>query len=225
MVRSLATAATGSGVRCVRDRDGPAAARDAAHRAVDPRDDLCGVRGQGGTAAARGRYRRRGLGQPHDRNRRDHRAGLGIRAGAGRGGTGRWVRGGRGPARRSQPGRGEQRQAGGVPASAADARAGVLRPAQRPVDHAVAVARLPVPRLAVGAGRPGGTGGAVGRVALPPCGHREPQARHLLDGHAGLARGCRGLRMVGVRDVPAGPQVLGERAAGACTRLGRRHLP
>ena len=123
---------------------------------------------------------------------------------------------------------GARRRPGRLPAPPADPGAGVLRPAQRPVRHAVAVPRLPVHRMAMGPDRADRAGGAVGRLAVPPRRAQERPARRVLDGHAGVPRRGRRLRLVGVRDVPPGRRARKcrrERPAGTGASRGRRHLP
>ena len=71
---------------------------------------------------------------------------------------------------------------------------------------AVGVPVDPVSRLAVVAGRAGRAGGDLGRVAVPRRGAAAGPAPVLVDGHAGLAGHPGRLRLVGLRDVRAGPR-------------------
>ncbi len=70
----------------------------------------------------------------------------------------------------------------------------------------VAVSLVAVPGLAVGADRGGRAGGRVVCVAVPPGRAAQRPASVGLDGHAGVAGHHRVLRLVGVRDVRAGPR-------------------
>ena len=56
--------------------------------------------------------------------------------------------------------------------------------------------------LAVGVADPGRAGRGVGRVAVPPGRVDQPEARHQHDGHPGLRRHARGVRLVALRTVP-----------------------
>ena len=95
---------------------------------------------------------------------------------------------------------------GPAAAPPADPGAGVLRPAHRPVDDAVDLPVDPVPRLAVAAGRAGRAGRHLGGVAVPRGRAAAGAAPVLVDGHAGLAGHPGRLRLVGLRDVRAGPR-------------------
>ena len=115
---------------------------------------------------------------------------------------------------------------GPAAAPPADPGAGVLRPADRPVDRAVAVSLGAVPGLAVVPGGAGRAGGDLGRVAVPPGRAAAGPAPVILDGHAGVAGHPGRVRLVGLRDVRTGPQPdRGRRPAVAPARLRRRDLP
>ena len=119
-----------------------------------------------------------------------------------------------------------RRGGGAAAAPQADAGAGVLRPADRSVADAVGLPVDPVPGLAVAAGRAGRAGGDLGRVAVPRRGAAAGPAPVLFDGHAGLAGHPGRLRLVGVRDVRAGPRAgRAQRAGEPAARLRRRDLP
>ena len=99
-------------------------------------------------------------------------------------------------------------------------------PLTRLVGAAVAVRLVEVPRLAVGPGRASRSGRGVGGVAIPRGGAEERQARHRVDGHAGVDGHRGGVRLVGVCHVRAGPRAgPGQAAAAAAARLRRRDLP
>ena len=131
-------------------------------------------------------------------------------------------RGGRRGGRRRDGRRGR----GAAAAPPADAGAGVLRPAHRRLADAVGLPVDPVPRLAVAAGGAGRAGGDLGGVAVPRRRAASGPAPVLLDGHAGVAGHPGRLRLVGVRDVRAGPRAArAERPGEPAARLRRRHLP